>query len=481
MAEHFDAVVVGGGPNGLSAAVELALAGLAVCVLEAKDSVGGGARSMQLTDPGFLHDVCSAIHPVGVVSPFFKRIGLDARGVEWVYPPVHVAHPLDDGHAAALLTSLDATSAALGVDGVAWADMMRPFVERADDVFAEILKPIRIPRKPFLMARFGLLGLRSCESVARGRFQTDAVRARFAGCAAHSVLPLDAPATASFGLVLALAAHAVGWPCARGGSESIVRALARTLVELGGQIRTSHPVRSMRDLPESRVVLFDVTPRQLDAIAGDALPAGYRARLRRFRYGPGVFKVDWALDGPIPWTAEPCARSATVHVGGTLEEIAAAEAAAWRGEHVDRPFVLVAQQSLFDRTRAPEGKQTGWAYCHVPHGSDVDMTDRIEAQIERFAPGFRDRILARHTIAASRYERHNENMVGGDVGGGANDLSQFLARPFAQWDPYATPNPRLFICSSSTPPGGGVHGMCGFWSARSALRSIGASPGEPAS
>ncbi len=478
MAEHFDAVVVGAGPNGLSAAVELGLAGLSVCVLEAKDRIGGGARTMELTEPGFLHDVCSAIHPVGVVSPFFNRIRLAERGVEWVYPPVHAAHPLDDGTAATLLRSLDETAASLGRDGPAYADMMRPFVERADVVFDEIHKPIRFPGHPFLMARFGLLGLRSCESVAKSKFTTERAKALFAGCAAHSLLPLDAPASASFGVVLALAAHAIGWPCARGGSEAIVRALASYVEELGGEIRTSHPVRSMRDVPPSRVVLFDVTPRQLARIADDELPPSYRRKLEGFRYGPGVFKIDWALDGPIPWTAEACGRSATVHVGGTIDEIAASERAANDGTRCERPFVLVTQQSLFDPTRAPEGKQTGWAYCHVPHGSDADMTDAIESQIERFAPGFRDRILARHTISASRYERHNENMVGGDVGGGANDLKQFLARPFPRWDPYATPNERIFMCSSSTPPGGGVHGMCGFWAARSALRRLGVEPGD---
>lgn len=472
MSKLFDAVVVGSGPNGLSAAIELGRAGLSVCVIEAKEVVGGGARSMELTEPGFLHDVCSTIHPMAVVSPFFKEIGLD---VEWAYAPVQVAHPLDDGSAAALFTSLDETAESLGPDGPAYAKLMRPFVERADALFDDILRPIRVPRHPFLMARFGLLGLRSCEAVAR-RFETDKGRSLFAGCAAHSILPLDAAATASFGIALALAGHAIGWPCARGGSRAIVQALAARVAELGGEVRTSHRVRSMRDVPTSRVVLFDVTPRQLAAIAGDALPRRYRRNLERFRYGPGVFKIDWALDGPIPWTAEACRRAATIHVGGTIEEIAASEAAAWQGKHSDRPFVLVAQQSLFDPTRAPEGKQTGWAYCHIPNGSAEDMTERIEAQIERFAPGFRDLIIARHTIPASRYESYNENMVGGDVGGGANILMQCLARPFPRWNPYATPNERIFICSSSTPPGGGVHGMCGYWAARSALDRLGVAP-----
>ncbi|HEV2763027.1 MAG TPA: NAD(P)/FAD-dependent oxidoreductase, partial [Pyrinomonadaceae bacterium] len=334
------------------------------------------------------------------------------------------------------------------------------------------LKPIRVPRHPFLMARFGLKALRSCTGLARKSFKGHKARAMFAGCAAHSVLPLDKFGTASFGLVLALAAHAIGWPCTRGGSQKIADALAECLKSLGGEIETDHPVNSLRDLPEARAVLFDLTPRQVVQIAGDELPARYRRKLSRFRYGPGVFKIDWTLDGPIPWKAKECARAATVHLGATIEEIARGEQEMWEGRHPERPFVLVAQQSLFDPTRAPEGKQTGWAYCHVPHGSEVDMTERVENQIERFAPGFRDLIRARHTYTTRQLEQHNPNMIGGDIGGGANDLRQFMARPLVKYDPYATANPRLFICSSSTPPGGGVHGMCGFHAARSALRRV---------
>ncbi|HYP53801.1 MAG TPA: NAD(P)/FAD-dependent oxidoreductase [Pyrinomonadaceae bacterium] len=469
---NLDAIVVGAGPNGLSAAIELARAGLSVRVFEAKETIGGGARTAELIEPGFLHDICSAIHPIGVVSPFFQTLPLERWGVEWVEPPVALAHPFDDGTAALMHKSLEETARTLGPDGAADTRLLRPFVERADDFIEEILQPIRLPRHPFLMARFGLKGLRSCTGLARATFREHRARAMFAGCAAHSVLPLDKFGTASFGLVLALAAHAIGWPCARRGSQSIVDALAEALRSLGGEIETSRPVNSMRDLPDARAVLFDLTPRQVVEIAGDELPARYSRRLSRFRYGPGVFKIDWTLDGPVPWKAKECALSATVHLGGTIEEIARGEDEMWRGRHPERPFVLFAQQSLFDPTRAPEGKQTGWAYCHVPHGSEVDMTEAIERQVERFAPGFRDLVRGRHTYNSRQLERHNPNMIGGDIGGGANDLRQFMARPLARYDPYSTPNRRLYICSSSTPPGGGVHGMCGHWAARSALRRV---------
>ena len=468
--KNFDAVVVGAGPNGLSAGVELARAGLSVCVLEAKEALGGGARSAELTRPGFVHDICSAIHPMGVVSPFFRTLGLERWGVEWVDSTAALAHPFDDGSAALLSRSLEETGRTLGEDADSYARLMAPFLRDPDAFFREVLRPIRFPRRPFLMLRFGLLGLRSCESLARSRFRGPKARAILAGCSAHSVVPLDRAGTASFGLVLALVAHAVAWPCVRGGSQRIVDALAALLKSLGGEVWTAHPVRSMSDLPPARAVLFDLSPRQIVEIAGDQLPARYRRRLAAYRYGPGVFKIDWALDGPVPWKAEECHRAATVHVAGTFEEIARGELEMWRGKHPERPFVLVAQQSLFDRTRAPEGKHTGWAYCHVPHGSDVDMTERIESQIERFAPGFRDLIAERHTMTARDVERHNWNMIGGDIGGGANTIRQFLARPVARLDPYSTPNRRLYICSSSAPPGGGAHGMCGYWAARSALR-----------
>lgn len=470
MRNRYDAVVVGAGPNGLSAAVELARAGLAVCVVEARREIGGGARSAELTEPGFVHDLCSAIHPMGVVSPFFRSLGLERWGLEWVHSPAALAHPFDDGTAAVLMRSIEETADSLGADGAAYRTLMRPFAAHADTVFQEILRPWHVPAHPLVVARFGLLALRSCSALVARRFREERARALVAGCAAHAVVPLDKTGTSAIGLVLMLAAHVAGWPCARGGSQRITSALADYLGHLGGEIQTEHPVRSMRDLPPARAVLFDLTPRQVLEITADTLSARYRRRLARFRYGPGVFKIDWALDGPIPWKAAACAQAATIHVGGTFDEIAACEAAVWRGRYSERPFVLLAQPSRFDPGRAPDGKQTGWAYCHVPHGSRVDMTRYIERQIERFAPGFQDRIRARHTRTAIAMQEHNANLIGGDIGGGANDLWQLLARPFVKRNPYATSDERIFLCSSSTPPGGGVHGMCGFWAARSALR-----------
>ncbi|HET7705082.1 MAG TPA: NAD(P)/FAD-dependent oxidoreductase [Thermoanaerobaculia bacterium] len=470
MQKRYDAVVVGAGPNGYAAAIVLAKTGLSVLILEANDTVGGGARTESLTLEGFRHDVCSAIHPMSLVSPFLRALPLDQHGLEWAWSPAAISHPLDDGTAAKLVESLDETVEGLGEDGPAYRRLMAPFVRRSRDLFDEILRPIRIlPKHPITMARFGLAGLQSAASIVR-RFRSAKARALFGGCAAHSFLPLDEFGSASFGMALALAGHAVGWPAAKGGSIEIIRAMDAYFRSLGGEVATGRRVTSMRDVPEARAVIFDVTPRQLADIAADDLPARYAKRLRAFRYGPGVFKVDWALDGPIPWTAEACHRAATVHVGGTFEEIAAHESATWKGIASDRPFVLVAQQSMFDSTRAPAGKHTGWAYCHVPHGSKEDMTAAIERQIERFAPGFSKLILARHTMNSAQYEKHDANFIGGDIAGGANHLTQFLTRPFPTLHPYATPNERIYICSSSTPPGGGVHGMCGYWAAQSALR-----------
>jgi phytoene dehydrogenase-like protein len=468
-AEAFDAVVVGAGPNGLAAAIELLRAGRSVLVLEAEEVIGGGARTEELTLPGFRHDVCSAIHPLGALSPFLASLPLAENGVEWLQPDIPLAHPLDDGSAGTLLRDLDATARSLAPDTSAWKGMFGSYVDDAHAFFAEILKPVRIPSRPFMLARFGFTALQSAEHVAQAWFRGPHAQALFAGCASHSMMSLEHAGTASFGIVLAVAAHAVGWPLARGGSSRITDAMASYLRSLGGEIRTSHRVTSLSELPASKAVLFDVMPSSLVAIAGDALPPWYARALLRYRHGPGVFKIDWALDGPIPWTAEECRRAGTVHLGGTFEEVVASERAASERRVAGKPFVLVAQQSLFDDTRAPAGKHTGWAYCHVPNGSSVDMTDAIEAQMERFAPGFRDLVLARHVMNPAAMQRHNSNLIGGDIGGGSNDLAQTLARPIARWDPYATPNPRLYLCSSATPPGGGVHGMCGYWAARSAL------------
>jgi phytoene dehydrogenase-like protein len=470
--ERYDAVVVGSGPNGLTAAIVLARAGLSVLLLEAKEKIGGGCRTAQLTLPGFQHDVCAAIHPMGVLSPVFRELQFEKFGLEWIQATAPLAHPLPDGRAALLQYSLEDTARELGLDGNAWRRMFAPFLEDSAGFFAEILKPIRIPTRPLLMARFGLTALRSAES-AINRFRTDEARALFTGCAAHAILPLDQAGTASFGLVLALAGHAIGWPCARGGSQAIIDTMERCLRSHGGTIETNRPVRSLNDVPPSKVVLFDLSPRQLAEIASSQLPSKFVRRLKNFKFGPGVFKVDWALSGPIPWENPECNQAATVHVCGTAEEILRSEHEMGSGHVPENPFVLVAQQSMFDRTRAPEGKHTGWAYCHVPAGCSADMTERIEQQIERFAPGFRDLILARHTRSPAEYEAYNPNFIGGDIGGGANTLGQFIFRPFFRWNPYTTPNPRLFLCSSSTPPGGGVHGMCGYWAARAALQQVG--------
>jgi phytoene dehydrogenase-like protein len=469
--ERYDAVIVGAGQNGLTAATILARAGFSVLVLEAHDKIGGGCRTAELTLPGFRHDVCAAIHPMGVLSPVFRELQLEQHGLEWVQTPAPLAHPLPDGRAAVLRYSLEETARSLGEDEAVWRRTFFPFLEKSAAFFSEILRPIRIPAHPLLMARFGLSALRSGESAVR-RFRTNEARALFTGCAAHAILPLDRAGTASFGLVLALAAHAIGWPCARGGSQGIIDAMESALRTAGGEIRTDYVVRSLSDIPNSKVVLFDLSPRQLAEIVATESPSSYVRRLQNFKMGPGVFKVDWALAGPIPWRNPECALAATVHVGGTAEEIMCSEHEMGSGRAPEKPFVLLAQQSMFDATRAPAGQHTGWGYCHVPAGCTTDMTERIETQIERFAPGFRDLILARHTRSPVEYEAYNANFIGGDISGGANTLKQFLFRPIARWNPYATPNPRLFLCSSSTPPGGGVHGMCGYWAAQAALNRL---------
>jgi phytoene dehydrogenase-like protein len=479
--DAYDAVVIGAGPNGLAAAITLARAGHSVIVYEAKDTIGGGSRSRELTLPGFVHDVCSAIHPYALVSPFFRTLPLERYGVEWVYSPAPLAHPLPDGRAAVLERAFGDLDKTLGPDAAAWRRLIAPQVAWWDTIVDGALGPIRPlhqlqrPVRSLALARFGAYALQSVRGLAERSFADDPARALLAGIAAHSMLPLERAPTAAAGVLMATMAHVVGWPMARGGSQRIVDALAAYLRDLGGEIVTGTPIATLDELPPARAILADVTPRQLLAMAGDRLPAGYSRRLARFRYGPGVFKMDFALDGPIPWRNPDCLRAATVHVGGTLPELAASERAVWSGEPPERPFVLLAQQSLFDETRAPAGKQTAWAYCHVPAGSDVDMTARIEAQIERFAPGFRDRILARHTLTASEMEAYNANYVGGDINGGLASLTQLFTRPLITpniANPYATPAKGLYLCSSSTPPGGGVHGLCGYFAAHAALRDV---------
>jgi phytoene dehydrogenase-like protein len=471
-----EAIVVGAGPNGLVAALVLARAGWGVTVLEAASTPGGGTRTEQLTLPGVLHDVCSAIHPLAVGSPAFRELATGARtladhGLEWIHPDVPLAHPLDGGRAAVLARDVGTTADGLGADGAAYQRLFGPLVDAGFDLTDGLLSPFAIPpRHPLTLARYGITGIRGAQAVARRRFATDEARALFAGLSGHSILPLDKSVTAGYGLMLGVLGHLVGWPLSRGGSQRITDALVGLLADAGGTVACDTTVTSLAELPVADAVLFDVTPRQLVRIAGDALPQRYRRSLTRFRYGPGVFKVDWALDGPIPWTNPQVSRAATVHVGGTLDEIVAAEAAPHAGQHAERPFVLLAQPSLFDAHRAPAGTHTAWAYCHVPNGSTVDMTDRIEAQIERFAPGFRDRILARHTMGTADLERHDANYIGGDINGGSADLRQFVVRPTLGLHPWRTPLDGVYLCSSSTPPGGGVHGMCGWHAAHEVLR-----------
>ena len=464
--------MVGAGPNGLAAAITLAQAGRSVLLREANETLGGGVRSAELTLPGFVHDVCSSIYPFVTGSPFFRRLPLAEEGVELVQPPAPLAHPFDDGSAVLLERSVEETAAALGADGRAYRRLLAPLVDSWQLLEEALLGPLAsAPRHPVALGRFALSAVRSCTGFAAGTFATERARALFGGCAAHSMVPLERSPTAAFGLVLLLSGHLFGWPFPRGGSQTLTDALVSLLRSLGGEVVAGAPVDSIAELPPRRAVFCDVMPRELVRIAGDRLPSDYRRRLARFPHGPGAFKVDFALDGPVPWRAPECARAGVVHLGGTLPELAESERAPWRGRHAERPFVLLAQHTLFDPTRAPEGKHTVWAYCHVPHGSPVDMTDRIERQIERFAPGFRDRVLARSVMPPAELERRNRNLVGGDLNGGAATLWRLLARPVLKAVPYATPARGVYLCSSSTPPGGGVHGMCGHLAGRAALRA----------
>ncbi|MBI4524052.1 MAG: NAD(P)/FAD-dependent oxidoreductase [Deltaproteobacteria bacterium] len=468
---RYDAVVIGSGPNGLAAAIVLAEAGWSVIVYEAEPTYGGGARSAELTLPGFVHDLCSAVHPLALSSPFFRKLPLSRYGLKWIQPPVPLAHPLDDGSAVLLERSFEKTGAHLAEDGKAYRRLLGSAVRNWEHLISDLLGPARLPSDPVGLLIFALNAFRSSRKLAESSFKTARARALFGGLAAHSMLPLEYPMTAAFGVVLGAAGHAVGWPFPAGGAQKIADALVLHLRTLGGEIATQRRIESLDDLPNARAILCDVTPRQLLKIGADRLPARFRRSLESYRYGMGAFKVDWALSGPIPWKSEACNLAGTVHLGGTLEEIALSERVAWEGSVCEKPFVLISQPSLFDPARAPGGKHTAWAYCHVPHNSPQDMTERIETQIERFAPGFRDRVLSRTIHSPADLEQHNANLVGGDINGGAATPGQFFFRPTARL--YSTPVKGLYLCSASTPPGGGVHGMCGYFAARRVLKDLG--------
>jgi len=467
----FDAVVVGAGPNGLAAAITLQRNGLSVLLLEAKATIGGGLRSAELTLPGYVHDICSAIHPLAAGSPFFSTLPLGEHGLEYIYPGIAAAHPFDDGSAAILGGSVSATARLLGEDEQVYRQLMDPLVADWPAIAPDVLGPLHFPKHPFAMAAFGMKALTSAGFLAR-RFRTKELRGLWAGMAAHSILPLSHATTSAIALVLMIAGHRKGWPLPRGGASSIAEALASYFIYLGGKIETNTTISSFDQLPSSRAVLLDLTPRQLLRLGGHRWSSLYQAQLEKYRYGSGVFKIDWALDAPIPFTAGECRQAGTVHIGNTLEEITEAEDITWRGGHPDKPFVLLAQQSIFDPSRAPAGRHTAWGYCHVPGGSKRDMTEAIERQVERMAPGFRDRILARHVMNTAGLEEYNANYIGGDINGGVMDWRQIFTRPALRSSPYRTSEKGIYICSSATPPGGGVHGMCGYHAARRALKDI---------
>lgn len=467
----YDAVVVGSGPNGLAAAITLQQEGLSVLVVESKSTIGGGMRTAELTLPGYRHDVCSAIHPLAVGSPFFSTLPLRKFGLEFIFPTLSTAHPFDNGNAAVLDTSIENTGRLIGRDAKSYQRILGRVVENWNDIVSDILGPLGYPNHPLALAEFGWKALQPAALLAR-RFHTMEGKGLFAGMAAHSMLPLSFPATSAIGLVLLATGHIHGWPIPKGGSQSIANALASYFESLGGKIQTNTHISSLEQLPHTHAVLFDVGPQQLLQIAGHKFSSIYKSQLSRYRYGMGVFKIDWALADAVPFTAPEAHHAGTVHLGNSFPEIAYSEKLAWKGQHAERPFVLLAQQSLFDASRAPEGRHVGWAYCHVPHGSTVDMTEAIEKQVERFAPGFRERILARHTFNSEQMQEYNSNYIGGDINGGAATLDQLFTRPALRYSPYRTSSKGLYICSASTPPGGGVHGMCGHHAARRVLSDI---------
>ncbi len=464
----YDAIIIGSGPNGLAAGIRLALEGLRVKIIEAKPTIGGGMRTLELMESGTYHDICSAIHPMAIGSPFFKKLPLDQYGLKWIHPHHPAAHPLDD-ESAILYNELSETAFHLGVDGETYKSIIEPLADHWDTLSLDLLSPLRFPNNPIKMVGFGLKGLQSA-SMFQKNFKTDKTKALFAGMAAHSILPLDSIATAAVALVFFATAHTNGWPLPEGGSQSLANALAGYFKYLGGEIETSNRIKKYEDIPKTKALLFDLTPQQVSEIMGDQFPQSYRRKLSKFRYGNGAFKMDYILNEPVPWKDSKCRKAGTVHVGGTFEEIAHSEKTVSNGQHPEKPFVLVAQQSLFDSKRTSKDKQTLWAYCHVPHGSEVDMTTAIDDQIERFAPGFKDTIISKVSMNTSDFEEYNANYIGGDINGGKQDISQLFSRPVNFRNPYATPLKGIYFCSSSTPPGGGVHGMCGYHAANLVLK-----------
>lgn len=468
---EYDAVVVGSGPNGLSAAVRLAQKGLKVLVQESGSSIGGGTRTAELTEPGFLHDVCAAVLPTTVSSPYLSSLPLEEYGLKYIYPEISYAHPLEGGRAISIYHSLDKTLENLGNGASAYKKLYENFIKEWTSLSEDVFGTLRFPSHPLLMAQFGYKGMLSAEKLVHTYFNNPALKAAFAGCAAHSILPLDKAFSASFGLVLGTSAHATGWPVAKGGTHKVTKALADHFQHLGGSIQTNSKVKELADIPSCKTILFDLIPHQIAEIADSDLPSSYRNKLLNYKYGPGSFKIDWALSEPVPWKNPELRKAGTVHLGGTFEEIAESEQMVWEGKHPKKPYVIVTQASLFDESRAPKGNHTLWAYCHVPNGSTQNMTNEIEDQIERYAPGFRDTIISKHRMNTKQFQAYNPNYIGGDINGGAQYFKQLIGRPVLKWNPYKIPGKSMYICSSSTPPGGGVHGMCGYHAAQSALKN----------
>ena len=472
MEAKYDVVIIGSGPNGLSAGIFLAEKGLKVSIIESSDTIGGGMRTEALTLPGYMHDVCSAVHPMGYLSPYLKTLPLKDFGLEWIIPEASVAHPLDNEESVILTKSLDITSQYLNEDSEIYRSILKPFINKASSLISDSLQPFKLPESPLLIAKFGMKAFQSASFFANRNFTCKRTKALFAGCAAHSVLPLDKYFTTAMGLMFLITAHVENWAIPKGGSKSIANALGGYFKSLGGEFLLGTRITSFNQLPLAKKYLFDTDPIQLARIASDKLSSSYKRRLQRYNYGPGVFKMDFALADKIPWRDKNCLNASTVHLGGTLEDIEKSEKDAWMGIHCERPFVFVAQQSLFDDSRAPDGKHTCWAYCHVPYGSSKDMSSQITNQIERFAPGFKELILAKNVMTSSDFYNYNPNYLGGAVTGGAASATQLFTRPVARFNPYSTPNKDIYICSASTPPGGGVHGMCGYNAARSVLKTI---------